>query len=527
MRPLRITVRDKTFKNIENFSVQEDATPIDPGSSFGGVGRIEFSTLSDSDSKLLIGDVTLVDGSRGKTSGSVQSVSGGMEKLSVVADSILGLFNVERTVPPYVGTLSGAINFYRTFVGIPNGLTIHSDVASRPVVYPGWKGNVWVGLKQLLAKEQVEMSLVFDRLYVRPLRLLVASVDRSTTEGWDIDKTNAARSIDISYYQHEYGEQKEVYPITLDETTIYQVDADETITFREQLNASMFSVNQPSPLDWVDNARYDDTNGVYAVAGNDGLPITAAQWTAQGGSVTVAITDDPSIIEVTIRGASMPDYAPYRIAMSAGSGNFYNSLHITGEAVTWDEEIVNLKTGVTSVSSSDEVGTFVQNPFVQTREQAYSLGLLTAAAHAGLNYTVTGTALDLNRDDGTRDVIQATIADFNAAVDAGTTITEFNAEWDTLSIADFNLFWQEQVDSLFENQLFGNAVGARIKKQGEANFRITSATTRVSDIEYTASLDTLIADFNPLWSGETIADFNAQFTGYTCKDFSIVPLRRG
>lgn len=526
MKPVEITVRDKRLRNITNFSVQEDATPIDPSSSFGGVGQIVFDTLEDNDSRRLIGNVTLVDGSRGKTSGFVKSISGDNGMLSVTADSILGLFNVDRTVPPYQGTLSGAINYYCDLVGIPNGVTVDSTISSRSVIYPGWKGNVWVGIKQILAKEQVEMALVFDRIYVRPLRKLIAYLDRSTTRSFSIDGSNAARSIDISYYNHEYGEQKEVYPLSLDDATIFQVDSGETIVFQERLNASLFSVNQPSVQDWVDDDRYDGTNGVYSVVGNDGLPITAAQWTAQGGSVSVSITDDPSIIEVTVRGASMPDYAPYRIAMSSGSGNYYNSLHITGEAVVTTEQTVNIKTGVTNVSSSDEVGVVVRNPFIQTRAQAYSLGMIVAGAYAGLNYTISGTALDLNRDEGSRDVIQATVADFNLAVDAGTTISEFNTEWSGQDIADFNLYWQEQVDVLFGNQLFGNAIGARVLDK-HANFRIITATTKVDVIDYTASLDNIVSDFNSRWSEtETIADFNSEFSGYTCKDFSIEPLRR-
>jgi hypothetical protein len=525
MKSLEITVDGKSFRNVENFSVQEDATPIDPSSSFGGVGQITFDALEDSDSRRLIGNVTLIDGVRGKTSGSVKSISGNNGRLSIVADSILGLFNVDRAVPPYHGTLSGAVNYYCDLVDIPNGVTVDSSISSRPVSYPGWKGNVWVGIKQMLAKEQVEMALVFDRIYVRPLRALVASLDRSTSDNFAIDGSNAARSIDISYYNHDYGVQKEVYPPSLDDATIFQVDARETIVFQERLSASLFSVNQPTVQDWVDDERYDGTNGVYAVVGNDGLPITAAQWLAQGGDLTVSITDDPSIIEVSVHGADMPDYAPYRIAMSSGSGNYYNSLHITGEAVVMTEEIINIKTGVTDVSSSDQVGVRVQNTFISTKEEAYSLGMLVAGSYAGINYTITGNAIDLNRDDGFRDAIQATIEDFNLAVDAGTLISAFNAEWSGQDISDFNVYWQEQVDLLFGNQLFGNAIGARVLKKN-ANFRITSATTKPDTVDFTASLDTLVSDFNGKWTTETISDFNSEFAGYTCKDFSIEPLRR-
>lgn len=509
MKPLEITVRGKHLRNIENFSVQEDATPLDISSSFGGVGQITFDALEEDDSRRIVGNLTLVDGSRGKTSGSVKTISGNNGKLSVVADSILGLFNVDRTVPPYQGTLSGAINFYCDLVDIPNGVTVNSDIATRPVVYPGWKGNVWVGIKQILAKEQVEMALVFDRIYVRPLRELTAHLDRMTTESFNISGTTAARSVDVYFYNNVYGTQKEVYPVSLDDATIFQVDAGETITFQEKLNASLFSVNQPVAQDWVDDERYEGTAGVYAVVGNDGLPITAAQWVDQGGSVEVSVTDDPSIIEVTVRGASMPDYAPYRIAMSSGSGNYYNSLHITGEAVVSTEEVINIKTGVTDTVSSDEVGVIVRNPFVSTREEAYSLGMIVAGSYAGLEYTISGSALDLNRGEGSEDVIQATIADFNIAVDAGTLISAFNTEWSGQDISDFNTYWQEQVDLLFDNQLFGNAIGARILTD-KINYRIISATTKPDTIDFTASADTLVSDFSARWPSNESSRTNLQ-----------------
>src|SRR5690606_19075411 len=109
--------------------------------------------------------------------------------------------------------------------------------------------------------------------------------------------------------------------------------------------------------------------------------------------------------------------------------------------------------------TSDEVGVTIDNPFISTKSEAYSLGLKAAAAHAGLTYTIDGNALDINRHNSGRDLIQATIADFNNEVPSGTPISDFNSEWSGQTITDFNEFWQERVDDLFENQLFGNAIG--------------------------------------------------------------------
>lgn len=516
------------LSNVKNFSVQEDATPIEPSSSFGGVGQITFGINEDSETPLILGDVSLVDGSRGKTSGSIVSLSANNGDVTVTSNSVLGLFNTERTVLPYIGTLGDAIQFYCDEVNIPNLVVVDESLEDRPVVYPGFQGNVWVFIKNLLVKEQAEMALVFDTVHVRPLRTLITTLDRSMSEGWNLDNRDAARAIEIYYYNHEYAINAELYPITTEEPLIFSVGENETQVVELQLNASVISLNQPVPIDFVENRPYPGTNGVYAVVGSDNLPVPAAQWEDQGGFVRVEQTDNPSVIRLIIRGALDPaqNAAPYRIAMSSGAGNDYNSLHITGEAVVWDKQMLTLTTGATSNTTSDEVGATVDNIFISTREQAFNLGIKAAQAHAGIEYTVNGSALDINRSGAGEDLIRATIADFNDYVPSGTTIEEFNIEWSGQTIADFNDFWQERVDDLFPNQLFGNAVGARVLKE-EANFRVNSVTTTESSVQYNASLDTLVKDFNPVWDGATIADFNEQFVGYTCREFSVVPLRRG
>lgn len=512
--------------NLKSYSVQEDSTPLDPGSSFGGVGQITITANTGPDSMLLLGEVVLNDGSRGRTTGTVRSLDDRDGDLNIVADSILGLLNSDHIVQPFVGTLRGAIQYYCDLVGIQNDVTVEASIANRAVAYPGWNGNVWVHIKQLLSKEQVEMALVYNRVIVRPLRTIVANTERLTTRSRSANNQGAARKIEIYYYNHAYKTQAEVYPIPGDDSTsvIYQVNAGETVTFSQEVNASLISVNQPVAVDFVNDRPYPGSAGVYSVAGNDGLPITAAQWQAQGGSVRVAITDDPHIIDITIVGASMTQYAPYRIAMSAGSNNFYNSLHITGTGVVWDKQKVVIPTGASNAVTGEEVGITVDNPFVSTLSQAYSLGAKTAANYAGLNYTLSGTAYDINRDDVSRDLIRATVKDFNDATPSGTTVGEFSNDWANSTVAQFDQFWQAIVDNIWENQLFGNAAGARVMTP-DANFRIDTATTTESSVQFTASLDTLVQDFDPLWTGRTVADFSEFFAGKLTKDFSMIPLR--
>jgi hypothetical protein len=511
--------------HVTSFSVQEDATPIDVSSSFGGVGQITLGMVADKNSPMLLGEIVLTDGARGRTSGAVTSLASSNGSLSVTADSILGRFNTTRTAAPYSGTLSGAVSYYCNLVGITAGIVTDSTIASRAVTYPGWKGNAWVLVKQMLSKEQVEMALIGNQVYVRPLRKLVANTDLATNQAWTVSSGTAASNIEIYYYNHVYGVQREVYPVPKTDPTIYTVNAGETVTFTQQLNASLSSVNQPVIQNSVLNQSYAGTAGVYAVAGNDGLPITAAQWTAQGGSLSVAITDDPSVIQVTITGASGTQYAPYRIAMTAGASSYYNSLHITGTGVTWDKQLLTLPTGTKDPLASDAVGTTVDNPFISSLSEAYDLGIITAGAYAGNTYTITGSAYALNRNNDGNEVVAPTIADFNTAEGYGTTIATFNTEWSGQTIQAFNLYWASQVDLIWENQLFGNAIGSRILTP-DANFRVNSTTTSEALVEFSATLDTLVGDFNGNWVGKTVADFNVPFTGRLVKDYNVIPLRQ-
>lgn len=522
---VEVLVNGYHTSNISSFSVQEDATPIDPSSSAGGVGQITFTMDETPDSPLLIGELIITDGTRGRTSGAIHTLDSTDGKLSVTADSVLGRFNTDRTALPYNGTLGGAIQAYCDLVGITTDVITDASVSSRAVTYPGWKGNAWTYMKALLAKEQVEMALVFNKVYVRPLRLLTANVDRSTTMGWSLTDSVSAETVEIYYYNNLYGAGQEIYPVPGTEATIYTVNAGETVKFTQQLNASLNSVNQPVVQDSVGNNRYPGTSGVYAVAGNDGLPIPAAQWTAQGGSLTVAITDDPSVIEVTIKGASDTQYAPYRIAMTSGPSNYYNALHITGAGVTWDKKLLTLYTGANDPLNSTTVGATIDNPFISTYREALNVGLIAAGNYAGNGLTLRGSAYALNRQDDGRNVIWATIDDFNIAEGYGTTIGTFNTEWSGDTIDDFNDYWDEQVTLLFENQVFGNAIGARIMRD-DANYRINSVTTTETVMQFSATLDTLVGDFNSEWTGATMADFNTQFSGLTFKDYNVIPLRR-
>lgn len=514
---------------VMDFSSTEDATTIDPSNYNGGFGQVTVTARPVPDTKMALGKtVMLSDSDKGKTTGIVRQVSVTDKVVTFTGDSVLGLFNTYHTIGPQVGTLEEAINAYCDLVGITNLVEVHESLADLPVQFPGFQGNVWDNIKRIMAAWQIELALVYDKIVVRPLRQVQANLDRNTTITENVNAQSASKYVEIHYYPTETIFLGEVYPVAGEEPNILQVDAGETREFTMALKSSITTLNQPVYQDFVEDRSYEGTVGVYTVAANDGLPVTYSRWQAMGGALSVRFGENSSTLIVTVTGASDVELAPYRVAMTSGSGNFYNALHITGNGVRWTDEMITLSTGASSEVTGEEVGATVTNPFIQTLAQAYTAGLRASGTYAGPVYQVSGSALNINRAGGNRDEIRATFNDYNvwwAANHPGEMeFADFNAAWNGYDFAQFNAFWDARMASLFTNQAFGNAVGARVRLD-DAFFRIDSATITPRDISYSASLDTLIDDYNEVNVGQTFEDFNFDRVGYTFSDFAITPLR--
>lgn len=509
--------------NVVNYSVQEDATTDDVGNFNGGFGQISVQASAVKDSLYGVTDMLrLSDDVLGKTVGVIREVTVQDGDLSVIADSALGVFDADRVVAPQTTTLLAAMTYYCNLAKVTNALRVDASIANRQVNFPGWSGNMWDGLKQILASQKIEMSLVFEDVVVRPLRTIIANIDRSTSLTRRVGNQDTCREVEVFYYNHQRVNNWEIYPWNISDPNVYSVNAGETVVIRLEINASLSSVNQPVFQEFVPNAETPTGLGVYSVAGNDGLPVTYGEWTDFGGSVSVRLVE-PSVLEVTVVGALVPTLAPFRIAMTAGTSSYYNSLRITGTGLRWNKKSVVLTTGATAAVTGESIGLTVDNPNINTLSDAYNVGLV-AAGRKSMTYTLSGTAHNINRTDGGTGQVYARISDFNTAVLAGTTIGTFNTTWNGQSIAQFNAYWDSLVANLFENQAFGNAAGARILTP-DANFRISSATISPSGLDFDADLDTTIADFNTAWSGKLLSDVSTAYSGRSLMDFSITPLR--
>ncbi|UPU15971.1 minor tail protein [Stenotrophomonas virus Jojan60] len=479
--------RLRQTSNIEQYSVQEDATTLDPSNFFGGSAQSSVNVPPGTNAKEFItATLTLNDTVNGIFQGVVRAMEQNDGSLQITADSLLGLLNVDRKVAPQHTTLQAAFMYYFELLTLSGRLSVHPSIASRAVTYPGWDGNMWDHLKQIMVAEQIELATIGNTFYLRPPRTKVLNSDHYTQSGWALNNQNTSKRVRIHYYQNTYGTQQEIYPVPPTpvmwrdregarepaEPQIYSVDAGETLTIIVDLNASMMSLNQPTCVDFVEDRSYTGTNGVYAVAGNDGKPIKAEQWTAQGGSLSVRLLDDPSQMEITIRGAMDSALAPYRIAMTAGTNSYYNSLHVTGTGILTEDRYVDLHTGTTTATTGDEVGAEVTNPFIDTLSKAYFVGSRAAAAYA-LDATSRGAGSPRLMSPG---------------------------------------------------PALGAVAGARLE-QDDVIYRVKNASIGPDLITIDASLDTLIGDINDKFNGKTMGEMSDIWANRTMLDFSLAPLR--
>lgn len=517
-----------------SYSASEDATPIDGGDSSGATGQISFAMpanlMADGTELLLNKPMEIEDGSNGRVAGTVAGVSIAGGFASLTAETLLTKLVVEKQVAPFVGTLEAAFTYYLGLAGITAGqFYIDPSIASRNVVFPGFFGSVWDFLKQLCVAQQVEIAEVSSLVIMRPLRTRTLTVDNDVDRTWQSNNSQLARTIEIYNYNSQYVTNGLLYPTGgwNNDTQIYQVDAGETLEVDVPVDGSVMSIVQPTIQTFVSPTH--STSSVYAVSGADGLPIPPAQWTAQGGKLTVSINEDRKSLTLTIVGATETKYAPYRIAMSSGDGNYYSSLRLVGQGVTWKKELLTLPTGVPLSKSANDVGVTIDTPFVDNIVKAYEVGMRAAQRYASPAQSISVTATVVNRRGDVGNINLPPFSLFNSD-NPTRTFSQWNTLWTGVTFEGFTTLYTARVQDTFENQAFGNVGGARVRNS-LAMYRVRTATITPGQITYTAEHDTTFGDFNTTNTGRTFAQYNALWakpvTGlpYAFEDLTVQPLR--
>lgn len=516
--------------NVSEYTVTENATPIDPSDSRGGVGTISVKLVEDpNQSLLLLNDTVVLDDSlRGTVGGVVTDVGGNGAVLDLTADSRLSLLLAPREAAAQYGTLGQAFVYYLGLVGLTANVFVDPSITARPVLYPGWTGPVWTMLKQMCAAEQVEIALVSNNVVLRPIRERVLQTNKSTTPpSWGATQGELAQTIEVVYYDTEYLINGLAYPYggwspNNNSSSGWQIDAGETAVYEFSIPATLDSINQPTPVDTVDR-YYTGPGSVYAVTGQDGTSIPATYWTDTGGSVTAELLPGDKV-RVTIIGSTDISNAPYRIAVSAGESDYYNSLFLTGTGIFYEEKTLVLPTGTPPSKSSTEVGATINSRFITSESQAYTVGVIAAAKYGSADQVVSFSTTRVNKRGEDGSITYPTFADFNADWPTEA-FSDFTAVWSGKTFADFTEYYFAQVEDEFENQAFGNIAGSRTQFR-DALYRVREATIKPDTVTITAEKDTLFSEFNAVWAGKTFANFTTYATGMKFEDFSLIPLRK-
>jgi hypothetical protein len=577
---------DRVQTNLTGYTVQEDATPLDPSDTTGGVGQIDF------DAELIDGpegsiqlqglDVELRDVFRGSTFGTITDATlSDSQTVSLTANGRLGALVGTVTAKPMVDTLQNVVMYYLSLAGITDGIIIDPDIAFTPVAVPGFNDDLWLRTKQLVSVSEAEITLVNNKVVVRPLRSFESDTTKKSSISWSISKGDAAQNVEVTYYGNTWLSDTVVYPYTKDErdnAATWQVDPGAVIEEDITTSVSLARVDQPQAVDDVEQdygeipddadgtktTRVQANRSVYTIYDADNNPITAANWRLNGGKIEVTIADDTMGFHVKVTGATGVGNGPYRIVgrtepssvhsveeskteTDYGKKNTskdnkttttitgintevsddsedYPSFFLAGDGVLAVPQVLTLPTGVMPSMTVNEVGTTVQVPTVATLAQAYDIGVRVAGDWVGLNLTLSGELTSISQINSTGVVKTRSINEFNADY-LGQTFAQFNTVWAGKTIADFNASELAKVEDDFANQVFGNVAGARLK-YGDAKYRINSATITDESISFQAKMDTTIDDFNDAAAGLTFAQFNDRFTGKSFNQFNRVPLSK-
>lgn len=507
--------------SVESYSYSEDVTSLEPSELSGGTGQVTFTAPAVSANKvgnthpnsmLLINNLmTIEDEDRGSVQFRVKQLSSNDGLVSITGSTIESRLNVDRTAGPHGGTgrnLLSAIIYYCGLVNVIPDIDgdLETELQAIPVNFIGWVGNVWEHLKMLCAGVSLsttdniglEMAFKDNNLTFRKAKQVEATYgDTLESQSISVDSYEAAQELKVFGYNTRYGtnlivqdtsESVRLMGYNTENVSIadsMQVDAGETVTKRFTINASLESVNQPSCVSTINPFPYTGFTGQYVIVGTDNLPVSPLQWKNEGGNLTVALTENPNEIEITVTAPALDEIplatgegngiAPYKIGIESSGDGEYPALYITGTGVFYEKREVTFLTGASNEFTSKTAATTIDNPFI-TRPSDLAIKGVAAAQK------ICGPKIQLN-------------------------------ESTPLSLP------------------FSDTPG-QMRSVGHNRFRITNVGYNNSDTTISAEVSTSFADFNPIWTGKTFANFKsialdpATYPSETLKfnEFTIIPL---
>lgn len=524
---IRVTADGKTVA-VGKYRVSESSTPLAGGDSSGAVGVIELDIQTPRATipyPFLLSEKELefIDTSRGSTIGTIRQVTNNRASnfpWHITANTRLGDFNIEVQALPISGTLEAAFEYYCALANIDSDIRVDPAIASTPVDFPGWKGNLWQHMKMMATGIGADLNLISNVVILRPVRQFVALTDRETDAAPTVDNTDLALKQEVIWYDTQHVSSGLIYPPGgwNDEVRVLSVNAGQTVETILDVPASITSLEQPVAMASVD--PHYSASSVYTVVGDDNIVIQPAQWAAYGGSLSVAVSEDTRSIVVTMVGAeglyqiNGSPMKTFRIALSAGtSDSTYSTLRIVGDSIQMNEQSLILPTGVEAWRTGQEFAPTIDNVFMNTLDDAYSAGVRGARRHSGKTVSLSATVTAVNRrgERGTANYPPYSYA---------------QAQWDALNYgqvktanagltyATIKADFYADVQDDFDNQVFGNVVGARYFDRGSARwYRVRDATTEFGTMNIECDDDLLFGDVQTRFDALTYGQVATHFTG--------------
>jgi hypothetical protein len=507
--------------NIAGYEYVEESTPIIPGDDKGGLGSLSFDVSEDDKQSILLYNdtVQLLDSKYGLVAGFINSLAVDTGLVTATGYGRLGRVNYNGQLVAKNTTLGGLITDLLNESGIIGNINIDSSISSIPVVAPGYSGDLWIFLKNICSAYQIEISLIEDTIFVRPIRQRELIVVNKSGESFRLNDITIAQNIDVNYYNYTYEPFFMAFPKGgwTPDVPVYQVNANEEATIDIQVDAYLTSVEQPTAQDFVPR-DYSGPSSVYTVSGNDNLPIPAALWTARGGKIELELDSNGRTIVAKVTGANLPNLSPFTIGVSDGSTT-YSTLRIMGTGVAFDQQTVRVPTGLTPADTPNELAATIDNPLISTYEQAYTAGVRARLLYALPERIYEASGETFYDPDQSEVDIFRTFNQYDDVVGVGYTFDDFDAQNAGLSFSEFDDF-----NTRSTSQSFGSVAGSRVRYR-EAKYRTRTASTADTGMNVTADFDTIFQDFNEDNTGRNFRDMHSAFFGLTFNDFALVPLR--
>lgn len=416
-----------------DFSVNIDSTPLDSADSTGSVGdftlvantsdNLGHSIYDLSLENLVDKEITVYD-SDGWLNTPDGYLLGGIVSnvtenngigLTITGELALGALNVRNVQQkPFSGTLEDLIKTYlKGRLKSGTTVTVHPNIAGRPITVPGWHGELWHHIKMLCAAESVEFAYPSTGYAeLRPVRRNEGRTLTSTDLTRDTEASDLAQYVEVQEYNNVWVTNQLFYPPGgwSDDVDVITVNSGETTEFDLELEGSVSSIVQPTMQTFV--SRDEANRSVFTVVGDDGFPIEPAMWDDFGGKLEIKIGEDTRHLVLTVtapeginndKGEPIQSYA---LALASGDTSpRYSTLRILGTGVWFStDDPVKFPTGVEAAENNEfelgeEVGVTIDNPFLSTRAHVATAVYRAARKFQGYDSAISGSVMRLSDEE--------------------------------------------------------------------------------------------------------------------------------